>query len=57
MIDYIFWAGVEILKVSASWLGITYQQLNVYFFIIFHPFFDRLVPVVVAKSKAATLDA
>ena len=37
MIDYIFWTGVEILKDLASILGITYQELNVYVFIFFHP--------------------
>ena len=38
MVDHIFWTGVDILKLSANWLGITYQELNVYFFIFFHPF-------------------
>lgn len=37
MIEYIFWTGVEILKDLASVLGITYQEINVYFFIFFHP--------------------
>ena len=37
MIDHIFWTGVEILKDLASILGITYQELNVYVFIFFHP--------------------
>ena len=42
MIDYIFWTGVKILKVSASSLGITYQELDVQFFIIFHPLLTLL---------------
>ena len=37
MVDHIFWTGVEILKDLASILGITYQELNVYVFIFFHP--------------------
>tara|TARA_B100000575_G_scaffold259065_1_gene231063 strand:- start:371 stop:544 length:174 start_codon:yes stop_codon:yes gene_type:complete len=57
MVNYIFWTGVEIFKVSASWLGITYQELNVYFFIYLQPHVDPLVPIVVAESKAATLNA
>ena len=42
MVDYLFWTGVEILKITAAWLGITYQELNVYFFIIFHPLLTLL---------------
>jgi hypothetical protein len=35
--DTIFWICVEIMRVSASILGITYQQLNVILFVILHP--------------------
>ena len=37
MVDQIFWTGVGFLKDLSSVLGITYQELNVYFFIFFHP--------------------
>jgi len=37
MVDYIFWTGVELLKAAAELLGITYQEINVYLFIILHP--------------------
>ncbi len=29
---------MEILKFSEAWLGISYQELNVYLFIFLHPF-------------------
>jgi len=35
--DTIFWICVEIMKVGASILGITYQQLNVILFVFLHP--------------------
>ena len=37
MVDYIFWTGVELLKAAAELLGITYQEINVYLFIILNP--------------------
>ena len=52
MVDYIFWTGVELLKTASAAMGITYQEINVYLFIILHPaltlfffllwFFERL---------------
>jgi hypothetical protein len=35
--DTVFWICVEILKVSANFLGISYQALNVWIFVIAHP--------------------
>tara|TARA_A200000159_G_C7311661_1_gene334906 strand:+ start:333 stop:497 length:165 start_codon:yes stop_codon:yes gene_type:complete len=37
MIDWIFWTGVELLKDSAQMLGMTYQEINVWLFIVAHP--------------------
>ena len=37
MVDYIFWTGVELLKAAADVMGMTYQEINVYLFIILHP--------------------
>jgi hypothetical protein len=37
MIDYIFWTGVELLKLAASATGFTYQEINVWLFVIAHP--------------------
>ena len=37
MVDYIFWMGVKLLKVAADIMGMTYQEINVYLFIILHP--------------------
>lgn len=35
--DTIFWICVEIMKISAKMLGLTYQQWNVILFVILHP--------------------
>lgn len=35
--DTIFWICVKIMQVTASVLGITYQQLNVILFVFLHP--------------------
>ena len=37
MVDYIFWTGVEFLKAAGELMGITYQEINVYLFVILHP--------------------
>ena len=37
MVDYIFWTGVELLKVAAKLLGMTYIEIHVYLFIVLHP--------------------
>ena len=45
MVAYIFWTGVELLKAAAELAGMTYQEINVYLFIVLHPlitlFFSR----------------
>jgi mannose/fructose/N-acetylgalactosamine-specific phosphotransferase system component IID len=35
--DTIFWICVQIMIKASSFLGITYQQLNVILFVILHP--------------------
>ena len=42
MIDWIFWTGVEILKDCAAYLGMTYQEVNVWLFIVAHPMITLL---------------
>ena len=37
MMDQIFWHCVDILNVVANWIGITYEELNVWVFIVFQP--------------------
>ena len=37
MIDLIFWTGVELLKQLALFTGTTYQEVNVWLFIVIHP--------------------
>jgi len=35
--DTIFWICVEILRISAKFLGISYQALNVWLFVVINP--------------------
>ena len=37
MVDYIFWTGVELLKAAAELAGMSYQEINVYLFVVLHP--------------------
>jgi len=37
MIETIFWKGVELLKVGAKLMGMSYQEINVYLFVFLHP--------------------
>ena len=37
MMDRLFWHCVDILNVIASWLGVTYEELNIWVFIVFQP--------------------
>lgn len=43
MIDYIFWAGVELLKLMASYTGLTYQEVNVWLFVVAHPILTMVI--------------
>ncbi len=35
--ETVFWICVKIMQVMSNVLGITYQQLNVFLFVILHP--------------------
>jgi hypothetical protein len=37
MMDRVFWHCVDILNVVASWLGVTYEELNIWVFIVIQP--------------------
>jgi hypothetical protein len=49
--DTIFWICVEIMRVSAGILGITYQQLNVILFVFLHPAVTLLIFLKYRKYK------
>ena len=53
MVDYLFWTGVEILKITAAWLDITYQELNVCLLIVFHPLLTLLFLLLWLKARQA----
>lgn len=35
--DHFFWRCVEFMKITAAWLGLTYEEWNVILFVIIHP--------------------
>ena len=35
--DRVFWHCVDILNVVASWVGVTYEELNIWVFIVIQP--------------------
>lgn len=37
MMDRVFWHCVDILNIVASWLGVTYEELNIWVFIVIQP--------------------
>ncbi len=51
MIDWIFWTGVEILKDVATYTGFTYQEVNVWFFVIFHPLLTLILLLLLLRYR------
>jgi hypothetical protein len=51
MIDWIFWTGVEILKQMASYTGMTYQEVNVWLFIVIHPAITVLLFLLLLRNR------
>lgn len=51
MIDYIFWLCVELLKDCAAYIGITYQEINVWLFVVIHPLITLLFFVLWLRTK------
>jgi uncharacterized membrane protein YbaN (DUF454 family) len=49
--DTIFWICVEIMRVGAGILGITYQQLNVILFVLLHPAITLIIFMKYRKYK------
>jgi len=37
MMKTVFWYCVDILNAVSSWLGVTYEELNIWIFVIVHP--------------------
>lgn len=37
MMDRLFWHCVDILNAVAGWLGVTYEELNIWIFIVIQP--------------------
>lgn len=50
--DTIFWICVKIMQVTASVLGITYQQLNIILFVFLHPAITLYFVYLYRKYKA-----
>lgn len=51
MIDWVFWTGVEILKHMAAYSGMTYQEVNVWLFIVAHPLITVLFVFLWLKAR------
>ena len=51
MIDWIFWTGVELLKQAALMTGTTYQEINVWLFIVIHPLITVLFIFLWLKAR------
>ena len=37
MMGRVFWHCVDILNIIASWLGISYEELNIWVFVVIQP--------------------
>ena len=51
MIDWIFWTGVEVLKQIANYTGMSYQEVNVWLFIVIHPTITALLFVLLLRNR------
>jgi len=49
--DYVFWYCVELLKLLANMSGLTYQEINVWLFVIIHPLITMLFFILWIRSK------
>jgi uncharacterized membrane protein YjdF len=51
MIDWIFWTGVELLKQIAAYTGMTYQEVNVWLFIVIHPAITAVLLLLLLRRR------
>jgi len=51
MIDWIFWTGVELLKQAAAYTGMTYQEVNVWLFIVIHPAITAVLLLLLLRRR------
>lgn len=49
--DEIFWICVRIIEVMSNMLGITYEELNIWLFVIIHPIITLIFIILYIKYK------
>lgn len=48
MIERVFDACVRLLLIAADWLGMTYKEVNVWFFCVIWPIFTLVLTAIIA---------
>ncbi len=49
--DKAFWICVRIIEVMSNMLGITYEELNIWLFVIIHPIITLIFIILYIKYK------
>ncbi|OUU31044.1 MAG: hypothetical protein CBB97_00565 [Candidatus Endolissoclinum sp. TMED37] len=53
MMKTVFWYCVDTLNAVSSWLGVTYEELNIWIFVIVHPMVTISLLVFLWMQKSA----
>ena len=53
MMKSVFWYCVDILNAVSSWLGITYEELNIWIFVVVHPALTIFLLILLWVQKSA----
>ena len=53
MMKTVFWYCVDILNAVSTWLGVTYEELNIWIFVIAHPALTISLIISVRMQRAA----
>jgi hypothetical protein len=53
MMKSVFWYCVDILNSVSSWLGVTYEELNIWLFVVAHPALTIFLLVLLWMQRSA----
>jgi len=53
MMKTVFWYCVDILNAISSWLGVTYEELNIWIFVVVHPALTIFLLMLLWTQKSA----
>ena len=53
MMKEVFWYCVDILNAVSNWLGVTYEELNIWIFVIVHPMLTISLLLLLWMQKSA----